>query len=262
MGLSPLFARVCSDLHLDACPMDRPQSAPADIALVPGDAFNGHKGAQRVIDGLEALLDEPLIIFVPGNHEGYGCEDWDEMVQSLREASRGSRVRVLHRDVFEHQGRRFVGATLWTNFRYFGLAKIEQCVKAVHWIPDYRSIKTQGRLITPGDTIAWHALDLAFFERALGEPFDGPTIALSHHAPDARSVAPRYAMDLATAAFASRLPEALIERAALWAHGHVHTSYDYPVGRGRVICNPRGYSRESAFSTENFPFNPDLIVAI
>ena len=33
-----------------------------------------------------------------------------------------------------------------------------------------------------------------------------------------------------------------VEQADLWLHGHVHDSFDYRVGRCRVICNPRGYA--------------------
>ena len=28
---------------------------------------------------------------------------------------------------------------------------------------------------------------------------------------------------------------------ALWVHGHIHHSWDYQIGRTRIIANPRGY---------------------
>jgi len=42
----------------------------------------------------------------------------------------------------------------------------------------------------------------------------------------------------------------------LWVHGHVHDSFDYRVGRTRVLCNPRGCG------DENRDFNPGLVVEV
>lgn len=30
--------------------------------------------------------------------------------------------------------------------------------------------------------------------------------------------------------------------AALWVHGHTHSSFDYMAGETRVVCNPFGYA--------------------
>jgi hypothetical protein len=35
----------------------------------------------------------------------------------------------------------------------------------------------------------------------------------------------------------------------LWIHGHVHDSFDYQIGRTRIVCNPRGYE---AHANPNF----------
>lgn len=83
----------------------------------------------------------------------------------------------------------------------------------------------------------------------------------------ARSVAPEYAQDSLTPAFASHLDD-LIPAAQLWLHGHTHDSFDYPVQTSnlptRVVCNPRGYPRSAAGSTvaENASFDPALILEI
>jgi hypothetical protein len=114
-------------------------------------------------------------------------------------------------------------------------------------------------------------------------PDDASSVVfLSHHAPDFRSVAPRYASDILTAAFASNMLEELLAETAerkligtdpnispahsernesrpridLFIHGHVHNSADYQVGCTRVICNPHGYGNE------NPAFDPALIVEL
>jgi hypothetical protein len=42
--------------------------------------------------------------------------------------------------------------------------------------------------------------------------------------------------------------------ADLWSHGHTHDSFDYTVGRTRVLSNPKGYR------DENKAFVPDLVL--
>jgi hypothetical protein len=92
-------------------------------------------------------------------------------------------------------------------------------------------------------------------------------VVVTHHLPSARSVAPEYAQDSLTPAFASHLDD-LIPAAQLWLHGHTHDSFDYPVQTSnlptRVVCNPRGYPRSAAGSTvaENASFDPALILEI
>ena len=34
----------------------------------------------------------------------------------------------------------------------------------------------------------------------------------------------------------------VVELADLWVHGHMHESFDYPMGKCRVVCKPRGYA--------------------
>jgi Icc-related predicted phosphoesterase len=84
-------------------------------------------------------------------------------------------------------------------------------------------------------------------------------MVMTHHAPSFRSVAPQFRDDLLTAAYASARDD-LIERfqPALWAHGHTHVSFDYRIGRTRVVCNPRGYVPDEV----NAGFDPGLVIAL
>lgn len=65
---------------------------------------------------------------------------------------------------------------------------------------------------------------------------------MTHHGPHLKSIHQRYAGSLLNAAFVSDL-SSLVEQADLWIHGHVHDSFDYRVGKARVVANPRGYPR-------------------
>ncbi|MGZ5780867.1 MAG: metallophosphoesterase, partial [Burkholderiaceae bacterium] len=92
----------------------------------------------------------------------------------------------------------------------------------------------------------------------LAEPFEGKTVVITHMAPSRLSVAEQYATDEVSAAYASNLDH-LVEQADLWIHGHMHDSFDYRVGKSRVVCNPCGYMSRGG-TPENFRFDPNYIV--
>ena len=81
-------------------------------------------------------------------------------------------------------------------------------------------------------------------------------------APSERSIADEYKGDTLSPSFASNLDH-LVEQADLWVHGHVHSSFDYRIGRGRVVCNPLGYPGSyEKMRPENPTFDPNLVVEI
>lgn len=91
--------------------------------------------------------------------------------------------------------------------------------------------------------------------------FNGPTVAVTHHAPHRGSLPARYADDWASGAFVNELPNAFFEVPVFWAHGHTHQPFDYRVRACRVLCNPRGYVNWRG-RIENQAFKPDLIVDV
>ena len=128
---------------------------------------------------------------------------------------------------------------------------------------DYSHIRLakQGyRKLRAEDTAAYHALHTSWLEKKLDEPFEGKTVIISHMAPSMQSVTDRFANDLASAAYASRL-DALAQKADLWVHGHMHDSLDYSLGRCRVVANPCGYRKRDG-GPENENFDPNLVVEL
>jgi len=102
---------------------------------------------------------------------------------------------------------------------------------------------------------------VAWLDKRFAEPFDGPTVVVTHLAPSRGSIAEKFVGSPINAAFVSDL-EARIERwqPALWLHGHVHDSFDYRVGKTRVVANPRGYAKGGV--NENRYFDPRLILEV
>jgi len=122
-----------------------------------------------------------------------------------------------------------------------------------------RIAKEGYRRFRPKDAAALHRASVAWLREKLAEPFDGPTVVVTHHAPSLRSVPAAWRDDPVSAAYASNL-DWLVEEsgAALWVHGHVHESADYIISRTRVVCNPRGYWPKQP----NPHFKPGLMVGV
>jgi Icc-related predicted phosphoesterase len=120
---------------------------------------------------------------------------------------------------------------------------------------DHFLIRTTDPLrFTPEDALREHERSRTWLERELARPYKGKTVVVTHHGPHPLSVHPRYVGDLLNAAFVSNLDH-LLEKADLWLHGHVHDSFDYRVGRCRVVANPLGYARD----THSAPEAKDLV---
>jgi len=77
-------------------------------------------------------------------------------------------------------------------------------------------------------------------------------------APSMLSVSDQYSTDPVFASFASRLDD-LVAQSDIWIHGNMHDSFDYRIGKCRVICNPCGYMRRGGMP-ENVNFDPNFIV--
>lgn len=121
-----------------------------------------------------------------------------------------------------------------------------------------------GKPLDPAEALEWHLQSKAWLDERLECEFGGTTVVVTHHLPHPRSIHPRFADDPLTPAFCSDLSE-LVEGsgAALWVHGHTHTSCDYIAGVTRVVCNPKGYGPQSPGGRiENEQFDENLVIEI
>lgn len=246
---------VVSDLHTEFAPFPAPE-VEADVTVVAGDAAPG----MAALEVVHAVAAGRPAVFVAGNHEYYR-EAAPRLAGRLRKAAEGTSVRVLENDVAMLGGVRFLGCTLWTDFDLFGDARrMEVAAMAGSTMNDFRLIRRspEFRRFRPGDARQLHKGSLAWLRRTLDEPFDGPTVVVTHHAPSIRSVRPELRDDPVSAAYASDLEEMMDgARVALWLHGHTHHCVDYEIGGTRVLANQRGYPDDPAPR-----FRPDLVVEV
>lgn len=267
---------ILSDLHrelwyrpqkpsqgvVDPCPqIDLAMSRP-DVVILAGDIDTG----ARAVKWAEHAFKGLPVLYVHGNHEGYGG-NLDETQQAIAAACGATNhVHYLDRREKVIGNVRFLGATLWTDFKLYGKALYPAAVHdAGQHMNDYRRIrlaKKGYRKLRPSDTEGWHFEHRRWLAERLAEPFGGKTVVVTHMAPSGRSVAVEFKGDSLSPSFASNL-EMLVEQADLWVHGHMHNSSDYSIGRCRVVCNPMGYPGSyQRMRPENPDFDPNFIVEI
>lgn len=243
---------VLSDLHTEFADFS-PPGTDADVVVLAGDIGVG-------LDGIEwatRRFSEVPVIYVPGNHEFYHHDIG--LTDELKVAAPAN-IHVLNNDTLELDGIRFLGSTLWTDFKLYGEGEAwfaRQCAK---WLmADFALIKNGNRRFTPEDSVELHHASKRWLVSELERSFEGPTVVVTHHLPASASVAKRYANDPLNPAFASRL-ENVIEkhRPELWIHGHTHVPCDYKQFDTRIVCNPRGYPGENRRSE----FRDDLLVSV
>lgn len=249
---------VLSDLHLSLAGMDVPDTD-ADVLILAGDIARPDAACAWA-----RQVRKPAI-YVAGNHEFYGG-DLQGTLHELRRQCAASDLHLLECDAWVFGGVRFLGATLWSDFRVFADDETRASAMAAssRLIRDFQriSVDTQrSRLFTPQDSQALFDRTAAWLDARLQQAFDGPTVVVTHHAPSPQSVHPRFEGSLLNGSFVSDLERLMgAERVRLWIHGHTHDSFDYTVRGTRVLCNPRGYVMKGV--VENAAFDAACVVAV
>jgi predicted phosphodiesterase len=232
--------QLASDLHLEMLQQHFPGErliAPApdaDVLVLAGDIGNG-------LQAVTLFRDWPVpVLYVLGNHEPYGHE-LHQLRLDLAAAVRGTPIALLDNNGLTFDGVRFLGCTLWTDYRLrLNRTQRQLMEHAELHLNDHRLIRCGHRVFTAEDALAEHEASRTWLESQLGVPFTGRTVVVTHHGPHSLSTHPRYAGDALNAAFVSNL-EHLLPGADTWLHGHVHDNVDYRLGPCRVVANPRGY---------------------
>ncbi len=277
--------QLLSDLHLEGLPDFQAQPLPgADLLVLAGDIGSYQAGSQLLARGepdfgLARFSPKPVaqggagwptpVVFVPGNHE-YDGLDFEDAHARLREVCERLGLVWLEREAVVMGGVRLLGTTLWTDFssvlRMPGMkadtpaqqAKLlEKAHRAANFYLHKTGTRWQGEpmLAEQVRTLALACQD--WLRHALAQPFDGPTVVVTHFAPTLASADPRYGMTAGTAGFCNALDE-LLPQAQLWLHGHLHCPVDLVQAGCRIVANPLGYARKD----EQKGHRPELLIEV
>ena len=250
---------IMSDLHQEFSELRwRPENTPNhDVLILAGDI---DVTCEKAIEYARTLSDRSIVM-VAGNHEFYG-QNLDRQIADARErASSIENLFYLENETVVIDGTRFIGATLWMNFELLGEPFSWQCQReAIKYMNDFQMIEVDpdeidrtgprhhsGKVyFSPRHAGLRHDMSAAFIQTELAQPFDGPTVVVTHHAPHRFSIPVQRQNELLSACYASDMsPLMLSGHPDLWIHGHVHDPVDYEIGCCRVVSNPRGYPGET-----------------
>ncbi|HEV7600113.1 MAG TPA: metallophosphoesterase [Bradyrhizobium sp.] len=273
----PLKLWVLSDLHMELTrgwdlpdPDARPQY---DVLVVAGDLI---PRMERGVRWLRDRVDQE-VVFVPGNHEFYGC-DIDRTVEKARALAAGTAIHVLQNETCAIGGVTFAGATLWTDFAINGDAH-RGMAAAGDRMNDFKKIRTgaYSRRFLPHHALARHLQSRAFLEAEMRRPRGGRLVVVTHHAPvpempqaeggsgEDPGLDPSFRSDL-TMLMSPAADEGCgaLRPADLWIYGHTHESLDVRIGATRVVCNAKGYGPWPPRDTtwDNPRFDPNYVIEI
>ena len=270
--------QLLSDLHLETHPHFIPKFAPsADVLVLAGDIGSYQAGSVLLVQadedfGLSRFSPRkdlgawPVpVFFVPGNHE-YDGMPFEEAHEKLQATCERLDIVFLHQGVEVLSGVRLIGCTLWSDFEALvpiagpltqQLKAKDKAERAANFYLRKTGTTFQGEPFLSDAVRAQAQADQAWLTKALSEPFDGPTVVITHFAPSLLSADPRYGLTPGTAGFCNALDH-LLPQANLWLHGHLHCAHDYVSQGCRVVANPLGYAKKN----EQLAFDPQKIVRI
>ena len=199
--------QVLSDLHLEFHNPLPGLADGVDVIVCAGDLAPVETGA--VFYAAKEWADARHILYVPGNHEYYGT-DIDVARRLLAKQCRHLGITLLDPGTITVDNVRFIGATLWTDFRLSGIAHEAAAHKGALGMADFTGAIQRGRTrFTTHESARRHAAERAFIEGELASArrVGQTAVVITHHAPTPRSIAPHFERHPCNPGFASDLDD-------------------------------------------------------
>ena len=231
----------------------------ADVIVLAGDIDTGTEGVEWAIAESNRL--GKTILYVLGNHEFYRYE-YHRLLAAVSELCVATNVQVLSEHCFEMDDVRFLGATLWTNYRVGTGTQDEAMFSASQGLTDHRLISyesaSQCKEFTPLDALNIHKKELYWIESQCALPFDGKTVVITHHGPHTVCQHPGFLNNELSGAFHSDLDEFIeMNDINVWMFGHSHANLDVTINDTRIISNQAGYPGENVLG-----FDASLVIDV
>ena len=250
--------QFCSDLHMEVWKHAFPEITyddEADVIIFAGDISNNE--TQAVSYMAELVKKGHTVMYVPGNHEYYR-HDYKEQYEALKKACEDAGVIFLEMEYVDIDGVRFIGATLWTDYRANPQDTTITKMIAKRNMMDHYVITIDGEKFTPDDCERLNDMAKEFLRHNI-DP-EQKTIVVTHHAPTLHAVAPRFKGDALNPAFVNDWSEFVYDlNAEAWIFGHTHHDIDVTIGNTRVVSSQLGYPGERYYQGLADAFKPKII---
>lgn len=234
---------IYSDLHLE---MDRNQGRKfmhhmdpegTDVLILAGD-ITVHKHMRYVIRTICEKYAPAPVVYVCGNHEFYGSNRPAVVATLLELMMELPNFHWLDHAIFEHEGIKFAGTSLWFKDDPLNIV-FEEMLNDFTQIKGYKS---------------WVYEENRKARTFLRENMGKVDVVVTHHAPSMESIHPQYRSgseaDLNRFYYTEFGWDLADDQGPkLWIHGHTHHGCDYVIGRTRVYSNPKGYPNQSSATT-------------
>lgn len=253
---------IVSDLHVDKG-IYTEEFQKSDLLIIAGDICPVNRYEYKEL--LKKIPRNQRTIITMGNHE-YISNTYNFVETIAREIIKDfPHITLLENDVVIVDGIRFLGTTLWSDFKSSGEEHYQankELVENSWFFPtDNYYDKNKGEIIPVkgifSETKTKTALE--FLVKELSTPFNGKTVVVTHFPPTKRSAETPFIGSKRSAFWVNSYDYLFDYKPDLWIHGHIHESKDYLIENGtRVIANPRGNVQKVV----NPDFNPNLILEI
>ena len=212
-----------------------------DVLVLAGDISNFLK-LKSALHRISMHYAGTPIIYVPGNHDHWQGS-FEEVAELRKDVSSVLKnFHWLYNDIYEQQGVRFLGTTLWFHDPIDSYKE--------HYYADFRMIKNFRDHVYKHNDAA---------KKFLTDNLKEGDVVITHMAPSYKSIVEKFRLSKLNCFYVCNMENLIFERKPeLWLHGHMHSSLDYLLGDTYMVCNPRGYVDYE----ENPEFNPKLICEI
>eukprot|EP01114_Cavostelium_apophysatum_P023652 TRINITY_DN8979_c0_g1_i1.p1 TRINITY_DN8979_c0_g1~~TRINITY_DN8979_c0_g1_i1.p1 ORF type:complete len:303 (+),score=33.22 TRINITY_DN8979_c0_g1_i1:106-1014(+) len=257
--------QIISDTHLESKPPESVIIIPhADHLVLVGDISSLEKDAQlqRYKEFLLVQANRFKKVFVIlGNHEYYGGIYEDVHAKAEAICNLHPNLQLLDRTSILFEGRRILGATLWSHIPESKVSEIKGMYKSIERISLMDPKTNKKRKAHIRDASRWHERDLAWLKAEITKAKENheEVIVFTHYSPILDGSDPKYASSPINFAFNSDLEYLLGDPIKLWVYGHTHYSQDIVRKGTRIVSNCLGYPRELPTETR---FVHDAVVEV
>lgn len=242
-----------------------------DVLLIAGDTCGDANKTKEFMNSLEKKLSRRKnikVYFTTGNHEPYDYDingltikDINDMFHNEFGKNLNKKVTFLQGEAVELGNYIIFGGILGTDFRLNN--NPEYMIRNIPlMINDFRYCYNGSGKLKPDYYIKTFDKTIAKLEDVCNKYPNKNIVVFTHFAPSAKSINVEYRNSIYNPFYASRLDDFIKkhENIKVWCHGHTHHSFNYKIGKCKILCKPYGYYHrgESPLPNKYLGFTIDI----